>query len=188
MTWKVPVAEDRYVSERAWERAILDECPFHPEGGCGVERLGSYPRVTPEGARVARFWCPLAAASISLLPTFLAARYRGTLDAFEATALAVEDAGSIAATVEIVHPSGDENAIGLEGARRSIRRRVRRVRAVLLAVITLMPERFAGATPSVRALRVALATDRVLVTLRALVAEHLGALLCPLGFRARASV
>lgn len=36
----------------AREGAILDRCPFHPEGGCGVEKLGSYGRVEPPGARL----------------------------------------------------------------------------------------------------------------------------------------
>jgi hypothetical protein len=137
------------------------------------------------GVRVARWWCPKRRASISLLPSFLAARLSGTLDAVEDVVAAVEQAGSIAAAVDLVHPPEADDAIGLEGALRSMRRRVRAVTAALLAIATLMPERFEGAAPTLAAFRKALSCGRVLVTLRALAERHLGALPVPLGFRAR---
>ena len=84
LLWKCPLSDERYVSERAWESAILDSCPLHPEGGCGLERLGTYARVAPAGARVPRWWCPKAGVSISLLPSFLSARLSGTLAEVEA--------------------------------------------------------------------------------------------------------
>jgi hypothetical protein len=183
--WKCPLADEGYVTQRAWESAILDACPFHPEGGCGLEKLGSYGRVEPAGVRVPRWWCPKQRASISLLPSFLAARLSGTLAAVEQVVDAVEAAGGIAAAVDAVHPPEAEDAIGLVCALRSIRRRVRAVRAALLAIATLMPERFAGVGPTLRAFREALASADVLVTLRALAERHLGALPVPLGFRAR---
>lgn len=49
-----------------------------------------------------------------------------------------------------------------------MRRRVRAVHAALLAIVTLMPERFLGVMPTVRGLRAALYTQRVLVALREL--------------------
>jgi len=186
--WKgCPVDGDRYVSERAWESAILCACPFHPEGGCGLERLGSYPRVAPPGVRVPRWWCPKQRASVSLLPPFLAARFSGTVDAVEEVVAAVEAAGSVSAAVDVVCPPDIEDAVQLEGALRWIRRRVRAVRAALLAIATLMPERFAGVAPTIAAFREALAVDKVLVVVRGLVERHLRALPSPLGFRARAS-
>jgi hypothetical protein len=183
--WKSPVADDRYVADRAWERAELCACPMHPEGGCGLQRLGTYVRVSPAGTRVARWWCPVARKSISLLPTFLAARLTGTLDEVEAVVAAVEEAGGVTAALEAVHPAEAEGAIGLQGALRSMRRRVRSVRAALVAIITLMPERFAGTMPTLEGLRMALSTDRVLVALRELAARHIPALPAPLGFAAR---
>jgi len=185
--WKEFNAADRYVADRAWERAILCECPFHPQGGCGLRKLGTYRRVQPEGARVARFWCPRAGASVSLLPAFLAARMRGTLDAVEAAVLAVEQTGSIAAAVELVHPADAERAIGPVCARRSIRRRLCAVRAALLAVVTLLPERLTGVAPTITALRDALGTERVLVAVRCIVEQQLSALPTPVGFCNRAS-
>ena len=104
LLWKYPLADERYVSESAWEHAILDVCPFHPDGGCGVEKLGSYPRVEPVGVRIPRWWCPKQRASVSLLPSFLAARLSGTLAAVQDIVAAVERAGSIAAAVDVVHP------------------------------------------------------------------------------------
>lgn len=187
MHWECPVTDEHYVTQRAWEGAILDKCPFHPEGGCGLERLGSYTRVEPQGARVPRWWCPEKRRSISLLPSFLAARLQGTLDAVERVVDAVETAGSIAAAVEVVHPPDAEEAIGLTGALRSMRRRVQAVRAALLAIATLLPERFGGVRPTLAAFREALGGDRVLGRLRDIAERHLGALPSPFGFRARGS-
>jgi hypothetical protein len=183
--WKSPVADDRYVADRAWERAELSVCPMHPGGGCGLQRLGTYARVWPRGARVARWWCPLVRKSVSLLPSFLAARLSGTLEEVEGVVAAVERAGSVTAAVETVHPAEAEDAIGLQGALRSMRRRVLAVHGALLAIITLMPERFAGTTPTLEGVRTALSTQRALVALRELAAPYLHALPAPLGFAAR---
>jgi len=185
LVWRYPLADERYVSDCAWRHATLVRCPFHPDGGCGVEKLGSYPRVSPAGARIPRWWCPKQKASISLLPVFLAARLSGTLAAVEATVAAVEEAGSIAAAVDVIHPPEADDAIGLIGAVRSIRRRVRAVRAALLAIVTLIPERFAGVAPTLAGFRKALSCGEVLRTLRELAERHLSALPVPLGFRAR---
>jgi len=186
MFWKCPLTDERYVTQRAWEGAILDRCPFHPEGGCGLEKLGSYERVEPPGARIPRWWCPKQRESISLLPAFLAARLTGTLAAVERVVATVESAGGVSAAVDAVHPPDAVKPIGLAGALRSIRRRVRAVRAALIAIATLLPERFAGVRPTLAAFRDTLGVDAVLVQLRELTQRHLGALPSPLGFRARA--
>lgn len=187
LLWKCPLADERYVTHRAWEGAILDACPFHPEGGCGVERLGSYGRVEPAGARVPRWWCPKEGASISLLPSFLAARLSGTLASVERVVAEVEGARSLAAAVEVLHPADAEDAIGSICALRSVRRRVRAVRAVLLALVTLMPERFMGVATTLAAFRTALGRHDVLVALREMAERHLGALPPPVGLRPRGS-
>ena len=122
--WSPPAADERYVADRVWLRAILDACPFHPEGGCGVSPHGSYPRVQPEGVRVPRFRCPLAGQTISLLPVFLAARYRGTLDEIERVVDAVESATSLTAAAERLRPADEEDAVTSISAMRWVRRRV----------------------------------------------------------------
>lgn len=180
------VADDAYISRRAWNFAILGECPFHPLGGCGVERLGSYPRVWPKGCRIPRFWCSLAGRSISLLPESLAAGVSGSLDSIEASVEVIEALG-ISAAVDVVYPANADDAISLESARRSLRRRAGWVYPMLIAVVTLFADRFVGVAPTLRSMRLALGVDRVLVPLRLIVETHLAALQRPFGLCARAS-
>lgn len=181
------VAADAYVAQRQWESTVLCSCPFHPEGGCGLERLGSYPRVQPAGARVARFWCPRERASVSVLPAFLAARLVGTLDEVEAVVDTVSASGSMAKAAEAVHPADAPRPLSYEAALASVRRRARAVRAALLAAITLLPAHFAGLVPTLTAFRERLGALRVLVTLRTLAEPIIGALPAPLGVRHRSS-
>jgi hypothetical protein len=182
--WFPPIADDRYVTDRAWERAVLDECPFHPLGGCGLERHGSYPRVYPAGARVARFLCPIRGETISMLPAFLAARLSATLDEIEEVVGVAQSASSIAAAAEMLRPDDDDDAVTSISAARWVRRRLRPITAALLAIVTLVPE-LAGCTPTLAAIRARLGIERVLVHLRDLARLHLGALAPPLGLRAR---
>jgi hypothetical protein len=121
-----------------------------------------------------------------LLPSVLSSRLSGTLAEVEEVVATVEEAGSVAAAVDRVHPPEAENALGLAGAVRRIRRRFAAVRASLRAIVTLMPERFAGVRPTMAGFRAELSSDRVLVTLRELAERHLGGLPAPHGFRARA--
>ena len=186
LLWKCPLSDERYVSERAWESAILCVCPFHPEGGCGLVRLGTYERVQPAGTRIPRWWCPKERASISLLPSFLAARLSGTIADVEGVVATVEAAGSAAAAVDSLRPPDVDDAIGLDGALRWIRRRVAAVRAALLAIVTLMPERFPDVRPTVASFREHLGGGDVLLVVRELAERHLGGLPAPLGFRPRA--
>lgn len=185
LLWECPLTDERYVTERAWESATLESCPFHPAGGCSLEKLGSYARVAPEGVRVPRWWCPRQRESVSRLPSFLAARMSGTLAEVEDAVAKVEAAGSVAAAVDVVRPPDVDDAVGLVGALRWLRRRVRRVRAALVSIVTLMPERFAGVRPTLAAFQEVLAAERVLVTLRGLAERYLGELPAPLGFRTR---
>lgn len=187
LVWEYKESDATYVSERGWEKATLEHCPFHPEEDCGLERLGTYGRVRPVGTQVARWWCPKKGASISLLPSFLAARFSGTLAEIEAVVDVVERVGSVSAAVDAVYPPDAERAIGLTCAKRAIRRRVRAVRAALLAIATLLADRFAGVAPTLAAFREALGLDRVLEPLRLEARRRLGAVRVPLGFRARAS-
>ena len=171
--WRI--ADDGYVAGRAWERVKLDACPFHPEGGCGLTGLGSYPRVSPPGMHVPRFWCPKEGRSISLLPSFLAARVTGTLDELEAVIVAVEEAPTFAAAVEATRPADVEDAVDLPSAQRWVRRRSKWVTAFLRVVMTLVPGHLAGVTPTLSAVRKHLGTTRALVALRERVSRHLHA-------------
>ena len=180
------ITDEQYVAGRGWGGAALDVCPFHPQGGCSVRRHGSYPRVRPAGTRVARFWCALARQSISLLPVFLASRLSGTLDELESAVLARERSVSVAAAIEAVRPSDRDDAIAdPKAAGQWLRRRTRSVAEALLAIVTLVPERLMGCTPTVVALRAHLGTEHVLMELRRLAEAYLHALGPPLGLCAR---
>lgn len=179
-----PIADDRYVADSAWERAVLGACPFHPRGGCGVTRHGSYARVRPAGVRVARFWCELARQSISILPSFLAARMSGTLDEIESVVDAIERTPTVAAAAEIARPDDADDAVTSISAARWVRRRASSIRAALLALVTLMPDAL-GSEPTLAAIRARLGVTRVLVALRSIAVAHLHALAPPLGLRAR---
>jgi hypothetical protein len=162
----------------------LEQCPFHPLGGCGAIRHGSYGREHPSGLRVPRWLCPVAGKTISLLPAFVAAGLRGTLAQVEASVDAVERTGSIAAAAEELRPADAERAVTSISAARWVRRRLHAVRAALLTLVTLLPELF-GCAPTLDALREHLGVPDVLVTLRRLGAAHLGALGPPFGVCAR---
>ena len=126
--------------------------------------------------RIARYYCPTAQETFSLLPDCLASRFPGPLDDLERVVAQVEAAPSIEAAADVLRPD-----IVLPSAVRWVRRRLTLVRATLLAVVTLLPDLFGGPA-HLGAVRTALGTDHVLVTLRARAAVLLPALPRPLGF------
>ena len=87
-----PITSDDYVAGQRWRDATLSGCPWHPNGGCGFSRHGTYPRVRPPGTLIARWYCPLERRTVSALPDCLASHYSGTLVDLEAIVLAVEQA------------------------------------------------------------------------------------------------
>lgn len=179
------VTSERYLIEEGWRTANLERCPLHPEGGCGLSRHGSYGRVHPEGMRVARLWCPKSGTTISLLPDFLASRLSGTLAEVQAVVEAAEGAKSLETALERVRPAAAPMAVALPSGLRWLRRRLSAVRAALVAAVTLLPV-LAECAPTLEGLRERLGVVEVLVALRRVAAEHLGAMSAPLGFRARA--
>lgn len=132
-----------------------------------------------------RFFCPRLGRTISLLPAFLAARLSSTLDELQAVVEAVEQAPSVAAAAEQLRPADDERAVTNISAVRWVRRRLRPIRAVMLALVTLLPE-LSGCAPTLAGIGAQLDVERVLVALRQLGRAHLGALGPPLGLYARA--
>jgi len=138
-------------------------------------RHGTYPRQTPAGMRIARYYCPTAHETFSLLPDCLASRFPGDLDDLERVVAYVEAARSIEAAADQLRPD-----IVLPSAVRWVRRRLTLVRATLVAIVTLLPD--VGGDARVRTVRTALATDHALVVLRTRAAVLLAALPRPLGF------
>jgi hypothetical protein len=126
--------------------------------------------------RIARYYCPTAQETFSLLPDCLASRFPGALDELERVVAHVETARSLEAAADRLRPD-----IVLPSAVRWLRRRLTLVRATLLAVVTLLPE-IAGSDPRLCAIRLALQTDHALVTLRGRAARLLPGLARPLGF------
>jgi hypothetical protein len=126
--------------------------------------------------RIARYYCPTAHETFSLLPDCLASHYPGELEAIEHVVAVVETARSVEAAADILRPE-----ITLPSAVRWVRRRLTAVRRALLAVVTLLPDLCTG-DARLAAVRAALATPSALVALRMQAAPHLGTLPTPLGF------
>jgi hypothetical protein len=126
--------------------------------------------------RIARYYCPTAHETFSLLPDCLASHFPGELTAVESVVATVEAARSVEAAADILRPD-----ITLPSAVRWVRRRLTPIRRALLAIVTLRPDLFSG-DARLAAVRVALATPSALVTLRRHVAAPLSTLPTPLGF------
>jgi len=177
---ETPLTSEAYLAEHAWVKARLAVCPRHPRGGCGFARHGTYPRKTPAGMQIARYYCPTAHETFSLLPDCLASRFPSDLDDLERVVTQVAAARGVEAAADTLRPE-----INLLSAVRWIRRRLSLVRAALVIVAGVLPGlRLRDA--SLIALAEAWETDRVLVTLRGRVASHLAILPPPLGFGPRA--
>jgi hypothetical protein len=129
--------------------------------------------------RIARYYCPTAHETFSLLPDCLASHFPGELDPIEHVVATVETARSVEAAADVLRPD-----ITLPSAVRWVRRRLTPVRHALVAVITLLPNLFTG-DARLAAVRVALATPSALVALRTHAALHLATLHTPLGFHPR---
>jgi len=173
------LAGEAYIARSAWREARLAACPRHPRGGCGLVRHGTYPRRTPTGMRIARYYCPTARETFSLLPDCLASHLPGELAAVESVVVTVEAARSVEAAADVLRPD-----ITLASAVRWVRRRLTPVRRALLAVVTLLPDLFTS-DARLAAVRLALATPSALVALRTHAAPHLAMLPTPLGFHPR---
>jgi hypothetical protein len=131
--------------------------------------------------RIARYYCPTAHETFSLLPDCLASHFPGELEAIEHVVAIVETARSVEAAADVLRPD-----ITLPAAVRWIRRRLAPVRRTLLAIVTLIPDLFAG-DARLAAVRLALATPSALMALRTHAAPHLATLPTPLGFHPRSA-
>lgn len=140
-----PSSPEAYIAGQEWRHAYLTMCPLHPSGGCSLCRHGSYSRKTPAGMRIARWYCPESHRTFSLLPDFLAARFRGFLSSFEEAASEVASAHSMAAAADTLR--GFE--VTLPSALRWLRRRVRAVQVGLEALSQLASWAFTPSLSSV---------------------------------------
>jgi len=174
-----PTTSEVYVADKLWRFATLERCPWHPEGGCGFCRHGTYERVRPRGTLIARWYCPRARRTVSALPDCLASHYSGTLADLEAMVVAVEQAPSrIAAAGQV------RTEIELPGALRYLDRLCRAIHGALAAICGLEPVRFAAVVPTLQAFGATLGADvgAILIQLRARLARYLAQLPIPFGF------
>lgn len=180
MRHKTALTSEEYVNQEAWEEARLDVCPVHGAvAGCGFRRLGTYHRTTPEGMEVMRYYCPAGRKTFSLLPDCLAAQLPGDLDEVTRVVEAVEAAPSVEAAAEALRPD-----IELASAIRWVRRRLTPVRAVLLALVTLMPDLMGQCAPTLSAVQGQVGQP-VLRQVREQAEKSLGVLAAPVGFGPR---
>lgn len=189
LRWATGLFSEEYVTRQEWKNASLSHCPYHPEGGCGFSRHGTYERKSPAGVKIARFYCPKAHRTVSLLPEFMASRFPDTLQAIEAMVEARESGTELQAAEQFRPPeAGSREAPDLGAAIRLIRRRVKAVHSVLRIVVGLFPDLFAGCEPTIQSLRAALKTDSVLVALCGITVAHIHNLPAPLGFGGRSTL
>lgn len=172
-----PTTSEQYVADKLWRFATLAQCPWHPTGGCGFCRHGTYERVRPAGTLIARWYCPRARRTVSALPDCLASHYSGTLADLEAMVLAVEQAPSRAAAAGQLRTE-----IEMPGALRYLDRLSRAVHSALATIRGLEPVRFAAVALTLQGFAAVLGTGSVLVHLRGLVARYLPQLPTPFGF------
>jgi hypothetical protein len=170
---------EEYVTRRLWQEASLPRCPVHREGGCGLKRHTAYERKHPAGAMVARWYCPTARMTFSLLPDCLASRFPATLLEIEEVVAAAERAPSLASAVASLWPE-----LGLVGAQRKLRRWTAVVAMSLTLARGLMPE-VAPTHSTVAGFRERMSTQAVLMALREQLAARLHALPPPVGFGPR---
>ena len=169
-----------YVARKGWLEARLTCCPVHGQaGGCSFARHGTYSRVEPSGTLIARYYCPEAHQTFSLLTDFLSCRLKGELREVEDAVRAAEQAESAEKASGELRPE-----VELPGVLRWLRRRVKAVRVVLLVLVTLLPETLPVA-PTLLAVQehLQLKAGQVLMALREIGAKHLQQLSPPLGFR-----
>jgi hypothetical protein len=184
---RINLTSEEYANQQAWQGAMLDGCPLHPEGGCTIRRHGSYSRKEPIGLRIARFYCRTGQTTFSLLPDFAAARLSAELAEVEHAVDVAGAAPTLASAARNLRPELDDE----RAAVRWLRRRVQAVQSALTALVTSVPELFGTAArqDAVRE-RLELQGSGLLARLRAVGELMLQRLRSPLGFcrrsRARA--
>jgi hypothetical protein len=177
---------EQYVTEQQWVNATLSVCPVHSSGGCGFARHGTYERLQPPGTRIARWYCPTAQQTFSLLPDCLASHLSGTLAEVESLVLAIEQAPSFEAAAQSIRCE-----IELPGVLRFLRRRFSATHAVLTIVKGLFPLDFVHHNPTLSQCRPVIeqlcpeyfaASGSLLMTLRHVAQHYLPKLPTPVGF------
>jgi len=175
------LSAEQYVQQEAWKEARLDNCPIHPQGGCGFSKNGTYRRKYPQGTKIARWYCSVGHTTFGLLPDCLSSRLSGSLNEVEAVVVEVENSPTQEKAADNIRPD-----IELPGVLRWMRRRVKLVQTALSMLIELIPPVFSGCNPSLSSFRSTLCVEPVLPELRSRASEYLHLIPPPLGFGPRA--
>lgn len=175
--YPINLTVEEYIEQKAWEQAELNRCPFHPGGGCGYAKHGTYPRKIPDHCLVVRYYCPEAHQSISLLPDFFASRLPGTLDEVEHAVNIAEASSSQEEAAFTLRPE-----ISLPSSLRWLRRRLKYVDEILTILTGLL---LTECSPELNSYRNTYKTKKVLTGLRAIAGEYLQSLPPIIGFGPR---
>jgi hypothetical protein len=175
--YPIKLTIEEYLEQKAWEQVELKSCPFHPDGGCGLAKHGFYPRKYPKYCLVARWYCPDAHRTISMLPDFFASRLPGTLDEVEQVVNTALSCKSQEQAAEVLRPD-----INLTSGLRWLRRRIGYVQEALTLMVGLLVTQCA---PILAAFRKKYDTDSVLTKLRDIARVHLPSLPPVIGFGPR---
>jgi len=175
--YPIDLTIEEYIEQKAWEQAELEHCPFHPDGGCGYAKHGTYQRKFPDHCLVARYYCPEAHHSISLLPDFFASRLPGTLDEVEHAVNIAETSSSQEEAAFTLRPE-----VSLPAGLRWLRRRIKYVGDILTILTGLL---VTECHPDLSSYRKAFNTKKVMSGLRDIVEGHLQALPPIIGFGPR---
>jgi len=138
------LSAEEYVRRKAWKETKLDNCPIHPEGGCGFRKNGTYSRKYPEGTKIARWYCPMGHQTFSFLPDCLSARLPGELKEVENVIEEVEKSPSQEKAAKNIRLD-----IFLPGALRWVRRRILPIRSALTMLIELISSMFLACDPDI---------------------------------------
>ncbi len=131
---------------------------------------------------IARWYCPDAHCTFSLLPDCLAARMPGTLVELEQAVSIAEQAPTREKACDELRPRKE-----LQGTLRWLRRRLKAVDSCLIILKGLTSELFVGCEPTLAAFGTHLGVSPVLPELREIFAADLHYLPAPIGFSPRCS-
>lgn len=175
--YPIDLTIEEYIEQEAWEQAELNHCPFHPEGGCDYAKHGTYPRKFPHHCLVARYYCPEAHQTISLLPDFFSSHLPGTLDEVEHAVNIAEESSSQEEAAMTLRPE-----IELPSALRWLQRRLKYVDKILITLTGLL---VTECSPELQSFRKVFKTKNVLTGLRDIAKEFLHSLPPIIGFGPR---
>ena len=161
--WNYGLTSEEYVKAKAWQKSSLRQCPIcGAKKGEGWSGHGNYQRKSPTDAKVPRYYCRKCKKTFSLLADCLAAGYSSSLAEVETAFKTLNNKHIFDHSAEQLRPE-----IEIQGARRWLRRRQRRVKLAILITATIL----------------AVGTNEIeIVEIRQSITNHLQNIPTPIGF------